>query len=132
MGQLCKTKFLTFKMKVQGEDASIPAPALQTLIGTGAHDRRGKGNINAGDGGVAFIVASAESIPGRPELVRFCSQKHMRSVHFCAPRQVKVVPSTIDEVTDLIFLVCAVDIPRSISTGCWLLHSSGSFFAFPL
>lgn len=130
MGQLCKIKFLTFKMKVQGEDASIPAPALQTLIGTGAHDRQGKGNINAGDGGIAFIVASAESIPGRPELVRFCSQKHMKVFTFMP--QDKMVPSTIDEVTNLIFLVCAVAIPRSISTGCWLLHSSGSFFAFSL
>lgn len=42
---------------------------IENLVGKGAYDQLGKGNINAGDGGIAFIVASAESIPGSPELV---------------------------------------------------------------
>lgn len=54
---------------MQEEEASIPGASLRRLIGSGAHDQQGKGNINAGDGGIAFVVASAESIPGSPELV---------------------------------------------------------------
>ena len=56
---------------MQGEEAGIPDTIVRQLVGTGASDWQGKGNINAGDGGIAFVVASAESIPGSPELVIF-------------------------------------------------------------
>ncbi len=66
---------------MQGKEDGIPGPLLHQLIGSGAYDRQGKGNINAGDGGVAFIVASAESIPGSPKLVHSCPcQRHPAAV----------------------------------------------------
>ena len=54
---------------MQDEGTSLPELQLKRLIGRGASDQLGKGNINAGDGGIAFIVASAESIPGSTEMV---------------------------------------------------------------
>ena len=57
------------RFHMQGEEASIPGKSLCQLIGSGAFDRQGKGNINGGEGGIAFVVASAESIPGSPEIV---------------------------------------------------------------
>jgi len=49
----------------------ISAASLQRLVGVGAYDSQGKGNINAGDGGIAFIVASAACVPGGADLVPF-------------------------------------------------------------
>lgn len=54
---------------LQEYGGSLPSSQLRKLIGPGAHDQQGKGNINAGDGGIAFIVASAESVPGSADLV---------------------------------------------------------------
>ena len=42
---------------------------LQRITGPGAKDAFGKGNVNVGDGGVAFVLASAGAIPGGAPLV---------------------------------------------------------------
>lgn len=42
---------------------------LSSIVGEGARDRGGKGNANAGDGGVAFVLTSASAVPGSPDLV---------------------------------------------------------------
>jgi hypothetical protein len=42
---------------------------LGRMVGQGARDRDGKGNVNVGDGGVAFVLTSASALPGGPELV---------------------------------------------------------------
>ena len=39
-------------------------------MGEGAADADGKGNINAGDGGVAFLLASAGALPAACDAVR--------------------------------------------------------------
>jgi len=39
-------------------------------VGEGAADADGKGNINAGDGGVAFLLASAGALPAACDAVR--------------------------------------------------------------
>ena len=40
------------------------------LVGEGAADRAGRGNVNVGDGGVAFVLAAAAGTPGGPDTVR--------------------------------------------------------------
>jgi len=45
----------------------INADDLQRLIGRGASDAGGRGNIGAGDGGVAFVLAPAAALPGGPD-----------------------------------------------------------------
>ena len=42
---------------------------MQRIVGPGAYDQHGKGNVNVGDGGVAFLLASAGTIPGGAPLV---------------------------------------------------------------
>ena len=42
----------------------INADDLKRLIGRGASDAGGRGNIGAGDGGVAFVLAPAAALPG--------------------------------------------------------------------
>lgn len=42
---------------------------MQRIVGPGAYDQHGKGNVNVGDGGVAFLLASAGNIPGGAPLV---------------------------------------------------------------
>jgi hypothetical protein len=55
---------------MQGSGLQISSAGLQRLVGSGAYDSQGKGNINTGDGGIAFIVASAACVPGGVDLVR--------------------------------------------------------------
>ena len=49
---------------LQGTDHTLPDADLQQVVGGGAQDQHGKGNTNAGDRGMAFIVASAGYLPG--------------------------------------------------------------------
>ncbi len=42
---------------------------LMRIVGEGASDAAGRGNVNAGDGGVAFIVTSAAGVPGGLPLI---------------------------------------------------------------
>ena len=48
----------------------LGAEDMRRVVGEGAADADGKGNINAGDGGVAFLLASAGSLPGTCDAVR--------------------------------------------------------------
>ncbi len=43
---------------------------MARVVGAGAADAGGKGNVNAGDGGVAFLLASAGALPGACDAVR--------------------------------------------------------------
>jgi len=49
----------------------LAAEELRRVVGEGAADADGKGNINAGDGGVAFLLASAGALPGACDAVRW-------------------------------------------------------------
>ncbi len=37
---------------------------LARIVGPGAYDKDGQGNVNVGDGGVAFLLAATSSLPG--------------------------------------------------------------------
>lgn len=60
---------------------------MQRIVGPGAKDAFGKGNVNVGDGGVAFLLASAGTIPGGAPLVsapagcNLCSRVTMKTQH---------------------------------------------------
>lgn len=58
---------------------------MQRIVGPGAYDQHGKGNVNVGDGGVAFLLASAGTIPGGAPLV---STQHLPIVKLpcCCPQ----------------------------------------------
>lgn len=49
---------------------------MQRIVGPGAYDQHGKGNVNVGDGGVAFLLASAGTIPGGAPLVSAMQHLH--------------------------------------------------------
>jgi hypothetical protein len=54
----------------EGQVASkLSEQMLGKIVGEGARDRGGKGNVNVGDGGVAFVLTSASAVPGGSELV---------------------------------------------------------------
>ncbi|GAB4813227.1 hypothetical protein N2152v2_000273 [Parachlorella kessleri] len=47
----------------------LSAEALMDIVGRGASDAGGRGNIGSGDGGLAFVVAPAAAVPGGPQVV---------------------------------------------------------------
>ena len=49
---------------------ALLAEDMARVVGEGAADRDGKGNISVGDGGVAFLLASTGTLPGGAPLVR--------------------------------------------------------------
>lgn len=53
----------------RGGQPPLAKEDLQRITGPGAKDAFGKGNVNVGDGGVAFVLASAGAIPGGAPLV---------------------------------------------------------------
>ena len=48
-----------------------------SVIGPGAHDKSGRGNINRGDGGLGFVIATAGSIPGGADTVSTSFEPHI-------------------------------------------------------
>jgi hypothetical protein len=60
------------ELKLQDGQAAgqLSAHEVAKIVGVGASDRGGRGNANAGDGGVAFVLAGSSALPGGPELVR--------------------------------------------------------------
>lgn len=40
------------------------------MVGEGAADKDGRGNVTVGDGGMAFLLASTGNLPGGTPLVR--------------------------------------------------------------
>ena len=64
---------------LQGTARTLADADLQQVVGGGAQDQHGKGNTNAGDRGIAFILASAGYLPGgsgvvSPNCARHCIQ----------------------------------------------------------
>lgn len=57
------------QLSYENNSLQISMASLQRLVGSGAYDSQGKGNINTGDGGIAFIVTSAACVPGGADLV---------------------------------------------------------------
>ena len=53
----------------RGSTALLSPEDMQRIVGPGAYDQHGKGNVNVGDGGMAFLLASAGTIPGGAPLV---------------------------------------------------------------
>ena len=56
-------------MQDRGSRSLLSPEDLKRIVGAGAHDQHGKGNVNVGDGGVAFLLASSGAIPGGAPLV---------------------------------------------------------------
>ena len=56
-------------MQDRGSNALLSPEDMKRIVGPGAYDQHGKGNVNVGDGGVAFLLASAGAIPGGAPLV---------------------------------------------------------------
>lgn len=57
-------------MALQEGVTALSAGEAARLVGAGAADRNGRGNVNVGDGGVAFVLAAAAGTPGGPDTVR--------------------------------------------------------------
>ena len=57
-------------MALQEGATALSAGEAARLVGVGAADRNGRGNVNVGDGGVAFVLAAAAGTPGGPDTVR--------------------------------------------------------------
>jgi len=55
--------------------SALDAAEAARLVGPGAADRDGRGNVNVGDGGVAFVLAAAAGTPGGPDTVRRSSAR---------------------------------------------------------
>lgn len=55
---------------LQEGTSALDAAEAARLVGPGAADRDGRGNVNVGDGGVAFVLAAAAGTPGGPDTVR--------------------------------------------------------------
>ena len=53
----------------RGRSSLLSTEDLKRIVGAGAYDQHGKGNVNVGDGGVAFLLASSGAIPGGAPLV---------------------------------------------------------------
>lgn len=84
----------------QARTALTPAE-LDRVVGAGV---AGRGNVTAGDGGVAFVLASSSALPGGPDLARtpqsprtqnlapFCNivMISVRSVSRCCGQEVKI------------------------------------------
>lgn len=56
-------------MQDRGSHSLLSLEDLKRIVGPGAYDQHGKGNVNVGDGGVAFLLASSGAIPGGAPLV---------------------------------------------------------------
>ena len=56
-------------MQDRGSNSLLSPEDLKRIVGPGAYDQHGKGNVNVGDGGVAFLLASSGAIPGGAPLV---------------------------------------------------------------
>ncbi len=55
---------------MQEGQSALGARDAARLVGPGAADRDGRGNVNVGDGGVAFVLAAAAASPGGADTVR--------------------------------------------------------------
>lgn len=60
----------------RGSNSLLSPEDLKRIVGPGAHDAHGKGNVNVGDGGVAFLLASSGAIPGGAPLVSHHPAQH--------------------------------------------------------
>lgn len=58
-----------YDMQDRGSNSLLSPEDLKRIVGPGAYDQHGKGNVNVGDGGVAFLLASSGAIPGGAPLV---------------------------------------------------------------
>ncbi len=67
-------------MQGRGRNSLLSPEDLKRIVGPGAYDQHGKGNVNVGDGGVAFLLASSGAIPGGAPLV---SQQTVHIKHLC-------------------------------------------------
>ena len=71
-------------MQESGSRPLLSPDDMQRIVGPGAYDQHGKGNVNVGDGGVAFILASAGTIPGGAPLVSPSSTGPTTATHAVA------------------------------------------------
>lgn len=69
-----------YDMQDRGSNSLLSPEDMKRIVGAGAYDQHGKGNVNVGDGGVAFLLASSGAIPGGAPLVsHHTSQQTSRS-----------------------------------------------------
>ncbi|DBA92080.1 hypothetical protein WJX77_001940 [Trebouxia sp. C0004] len=68
----------------RGSTPLLSPEDMQRIVGPGAYDQHGKGNVNVGDGGVAFLLASAGTIPGGAPLLLSLVNRLRETGHFTA------------------------------------------------
>ncbi|KAK9846543.1 hypothetical protein WJX81_006281 [Elliptochloris bilobata] len=69
---------------VQEGASALDASEAARLVGAGAADRDGRGNVNVGDGGVAFVLAAAAGTPGGPDTLLHLVRELRAGGHFTA------------------------------------------------
>ena len=61
----CKVCLTCIALLQKPGTSSVVCPEdLARIVGPGAYDKDGQGNVNVGDGGVAFLLAATSSLPG--------------------------------------------------------------------
>ena len=75
--EMCSQAWRTVVEQDRGSKDLLSPEDMKRIVGPGAYDQHGKGNINVGDGGVAFLLASAGTIPGGAPLVSADAVVHM-------------------------------------------------------
>lgn len=68
----------------RGSHSLLSLEDLKRIVGPGAYDQHGKGNVNVGDGGVAFLLASSGAIPGGAPLLLSLVKSLRDTGHFTA------------------------------------------------
>ncbi|DBA68374.1 hypothetical protein WJX79_000768 [Trebouxia sp. C0005] len=68
----------------RGSTPLLSPEDMQRIVGAGTYDQHGKGNVNVGDGGVAFLLASAGTIPGGAPLLLSLVNRLRETGHFTA------------------------------------------------
>ncbi|KAK9810099.1 hypothetical protein WJX72_004870 [[Myrmecia] bisecta] len=67
-----------------GATTVLPAEDMERIVGEGAADKHGHGNVNVGDGGVAFVLTSGGTIPGGSDTVVQLVRSLRAAGHFTA------------------------------------------------
>lgn len=67
-----------------GTSSVVSPEDLARIVGPGAYDKDGQGNVNVGDGGVAFLLAATSSLPGGASTLVHLVRSLRAAGHFTA------------------------------------------------
>ena len=63
-----ESDILTNQELVASPAGPLSSSDLMTIVGRGASDAGGRGNVGIGDGSLSFVVAPAAAVPGGPQV----------------------------------------------------------------